>query len=230
MAFDWAKDCDPTIMIGEKVWYITRDGNPSYGNKDSLPYRSAVVSGYIAAVRDGKAYCTGLKTNLAGDEDEIDVRFCYKNEEDVKADSRWISCKNVSDDEWVRAIGNRHLIAEQVANKIGKDVFRNEQTKKRYFALIDKENVEECELPACCGNISDARDMLIYCREQKGLIFRDVICLKDLLVAHDGDFFNTVDSRPVLKKILRKLGIQKWFELRRQRAPIAVEEITRLRC
>jgi hypothetical protein len=47
-------------------------------------------------------------------------------------------------------------------------------------------NLKNCNLPPCCANISEARDILLYCKRNGGLIMHDRDKLKTLLFeGHD---------------------------------------------
>jgi hypothetical protein len=67
---------------------------------------------------------------------------------------------------------------------------------------------EEAELGPCCANISEIRDMLFECAENKGLIVRDVERLQAMLDGHESA---TKSMCPTLYKILDAIGVT-WKE------------------
>src|SRR3989344_2117327 len=75
--------------------------------------------------------------------------------------SRFLSV-DVDDEMWKRAIGDRDMKDEN--------------------SLYD---IDNSGLPSCCADISEARDVLLYCQKQKGLIVYDRDWLKELLDGHE---------------------------------------------
>jgi len=78
----------------------------------------------------------------------------------------------------------------------------------------DEESLEDCELPICCSNISEVRDQLIRCMQQKGLNKWRVDLVKDYLQSSHPEFLeerpdHSVSNLSNLDKILAALGILK---------------------
>jgi hypothetical protein len=101
----------------------------------------------------------------------------YSTEDEAKKLSSWFEVKGIRKRDWKTAIGDRK----------------------------DDESLEEAELSRCCANISEARDLLLLCQKNSGLIQRDVNQLHYLLKGHEAPL-----HKPVLDKILAKLKLPKW--------------------
>ena len=65
-------------------------------------------------------------------------------------------------------------------------------------------NIDNCGLSTCCANISDARDILTFCKREGGLIVHEQRTLAELLRGHD---FKYTPESP-LGKILSQLKIR----------------------
>lgn len=65
-------------------------------------------------------------------------------------------------------------------------------------------SLENCEFPSCCANISEARDILIYCKNESGLIVHERDNLVRLVSGHGSREF---DKEGSLGKILAQLEI-----------------------
>ena len=66
-------------------------------------------------------------------------------------------------------------------------------------------NLENCNLPPCCANISEARDILLYCRRNSGLIVHDRDELTGLLFeGHDFEY----DAQSPIEKIFEQLQVR----------------------
>lgn len=64
-------------------------------------------------------------------------------------------------------------------------------------------SIENCGLPACCGDISEARDILFYCKQQGGLLVHDQEELSGLITGHGFEY----GRGSPMGKILGQLGI-----------------------
>lgn len=110
---------------------------------------------------------------------EVRERDFYTDAEKAKKASRFLRVK-MDDESWKLAIGDREV----------------EDENSPY-------NIENCKLPLCCGNISDARDILLYCKKEGGLIVHERNTLAELITAHGLEY----ESECPLRKILKQLRI-----------------------
>jgi len=110
----------------------------------------------------------------------------YIDEEKAKRACRWLKV-TANETEWKLAIGNREI----------EDDFS--EANSPY-------SIKNCELKRCCGNISEARDILTYCKKYKGLIVHERNTLEELLAGHNLKF----DDKGPMRKILNQLEIFKY--------------------
>jgi len=103
----------------------------------------------------------------------------YTNKNKAEAASKFMQV-TADDETWRLAIGDRKIKEED-----------------------SPYNIDNCGLPTCCANISEARDILSFCRREGGLIAHERNILADLLT---GDGFE-YDSRSPIGKVLSQLGI-----------------------
>lgn len=126
--------------------------------------------------------CTGYRLNIYN-LDLGDFSFSpqevYATEKEARELAQWHPVLELSEIEWAAAIGNRDF------------------------------PIELCELPACCGNISDARNILFKCRKDGGLIERDARELKELLGNHSLPLPKKESIN--LNKILEQLELSSLF-------------------
>ena len=90
----------------------------------------------------------------------------------------WHPITNMTDEQWEAAIGDR-----------------------------EKGTAEDSELGICCADISEIRDLLITCRQDGGLMERDVQIISSLINNHDHDVVTTSEKCPNLQKILTQLNV-----------------------
>ena len=161
--------------IGEEVYCIMSR------KKTVNPYTNSYVTSYNTEVGkvDGK-YIGFLRTvNLCHWHPETYhflIWEVFKTQQEVKDATTFFDVVGISDDEWEKAIGTEELRL--------------------------KGEIKDCELSPCCGNISDARDYLFTCKENKGLIALDRDHLKKNLEGHYGP-----EYPPILKRIFKQLEI-----------------------
>ena len=108
---------------------------------------------------------------------------CFRTEEAAEQASKFIKVEGISEEEWELAIGHRD-----------DDPM--------------KDTLEECELQACCGMISNIRDVLIRCKKYSGLVKLDIDYLQEL---YDNHKHGLVVDSVTLNKILEQLGV-KWLK------------------
>lgn len=65
-------------------------------------------------------------------------------------------------------------------------------------------SIENCGLPACCANISEARDILLYCKHEGGLLAHDRDTLAELITGHGLEY----DGGSPIGRIFGQLGIE----------------------
>ena len=67
-------------------------------------------------------------------------------------------------------------------------------------------NLENCNLPPCCANISEARDILLYCKRNSGLIVHDRDEMtRYLFEGHDFEY----DAQSPIGKIFEQLQVRR---------------------
>ena len=90
----------------------------------------------------------------------------------------WHPITNMTDEQWEAAIGDR-----------------------------EKETTEESELSECCSRIARVRDLLITCRQDGGLLERDVRVISNLITGDDHNIVTTPEKFPNLQKICAQLNV-----------------------
>ena len=142
----------PEFEIGQTVFLPSRQGA-----------ERTEITGYISLVRqssEGKLISgvrlyqvnpfgierIGSETVLS---DELTGRNFYTDKKQAQAASRFLGVA-LDDESWKLAIGDREI----------------EDEDSPY-------SLSNCNLGICCANISEARDILYLCREQKGLLVHD---------------------------------------------------------
>ncbi|MBR9691420.1 hypothetical protein GOV06_01415 [Candidatus Woesearchaeota archaeon] len=111
------------------------------------------------------------------------VKECdfYVDREKAEAASKFLEVK-ADEETWKLAIGDRKV----------------EDEDSPY-------DLDNCGLPRCCANISEARNILLYCQEEGGLIAHDRDNLLSLLLdRHDLEF----EKQEPIGKIYTQLGIK----------------------
>lgn len=170
----------PQHNIGDSVWVISR----------RQPTMCNVLSIKLELCSSGKAndpvlLCMGYRLNTLN-VDSKDWSFrpheVYASKELAEKLAQWHPVSDLSEEEWKMAIGVRD----------------------------DDESLEECELSRCCATISSARNILLKCQKDGGLIERDVQSLCALLSGHG--YPKPGGQRPAnLDKIVGQLGILSKF-------------------
>jgi len=138
----------------------------------------------------GYHYNTLLRLRRGSSKYLVDIllnRDVYDTREKAEKASKFLPV-TATNDEWLLAIGDRDI----------------EDDDSPYH--IDNSN-----FPSCCANMSAARDILLYCKEEGGLIAHDREPLKYLLRTH-----NRYDVDDPLKGILKQLRIN--IDLYKRRA------------
>ncbi|MFA5987126.1 MAG: hypothetical protein WC797_00530 [Candidatus Paceibacterota bacterium] len=172
---------EPRFNAGQRVWVIV-DGVAVY--VEDVTIRSILFE--LCENGKGKPpvlICTGYRLseyNPGSGSFFSSPDEVYATKEVAEELAKWYPVKDVSEAEWKQAIGDRQ----------------------------DDESLDSCELPSCCANISDARDIFAKCQQKGGLIERDVRRVRGLLEGHypvpSGDSKPTPTS---LDKIMAQLGL-----------------------
>ncbi len=109
----------------------------------------------------------------------------YKNKKHAERMAKFIPV-NIAEHQWKLAIGDRGIV----------------------------NCIEQSELGSCCAAISNARDILIKCHKNNGLIFRDIIKLRKIFknecgagVMEYGKITLSESQNPNLYKIYKQLEI-----------------------
>jgi len=196
-------DYCPQFEIGDSVWFI--DYNRVEESK-IVCVVSKVINKSLMELGG-----TGLYLILSGY--ELDLKFApkelgngdnltfvpwclYKTKEEAEQDAVFYKCENITDQEWIKALGFRNKIPNERKTFIIKkrDSFRKEE-------IID---IENSELGICCYAISEIRSLLYNCWKNKGLIKRDISKISYILF-ESGHEENILDSKnfSILNKILK---------------------------
>jgi hypothetical protein len=104
--------------------------------------------------------------------------FCDTREEAEKS-SRFLEVK-LTEEEWRLAVGDRTI----------------QDINSPY-------NVENCKLPSCCANISEVRDILLYCKHKGGLIVHEKTPIPEYMKGHSLD----IKDDSILAKLFKQLEI-----------------------
>lgn len=129
----------------------------------------------------------------------------YPTQEEVELDVIWHPVEDFTDEEWMQALGYRLTEADQKLEQLKWESELKREWKRgpNLAPIID---LEDAELGPCCCLVSEIRDLLYKCRENEGLIRRDVNLIANHLICHGaGDL---KDDGTILYKIYNQLGIQ----------------------
>jgi hypothetical protein len=132
----------------------------------------------------------------------------YESQEEVEKDCEWYPVENVTDEEWMAALGSRPSSFGEYYD--ARDEFEKEQDKKHRAWIHHIESkpisIEDAELSVCCGGISAARDILYECARHNGLIYRDVKKLCGALIGNGHEeILSRSEGTPALNKIFNEL-------------------------
>lgn len=180
-----SKDHAPEFSLNQKVWFIV-------GKRSESGHVIGIKFELINSSDAGDVlFCTGYKLDRYN-VDSLDSDFSflphevYGTEAEVQTLIEWHPVSDVSNEEWLKALGKRSADGDSVE---------------------ESESIENCELARCCANVSDSRDLLYRCQEDGGLIERDLRLLKASLGRDLHGLLATNHPRPILKKIFDQLGI-----------------------
>jgi len=176
---------EPRFKIGQTVFIPDRNGASA-----------TEITGYISLVRQNPegGLVSGVRlyqVNPFGIErigseavlnDELTGRNFYTDKEQAQSASRFLEV-HVDDEAWKLAIGDREI----------------EDEGSPY-------NLSNCDFGSCCANISEARDILYLCRDQKGLLVHNRDEMRGLIFEyHDFQY----DAESPIDQIFRQLEINK---------------------
>jgi len=168
------------------------------GQKIYVPERNRVLEttiyGYEAIISEENGNLLGgvsgysiehlVSIRRGSDSDITNVvraRDFYEDKDKAKEASKFLEVK-VDEETWKIAIGDREA----------------EDENSPY-------NLQNCNLSICCADISEARDILIFCRKYNGLIAHDRNELADLVNGHGFNY----DTQSPIGRIFEKLEIVK---------------------
>jgi len=181
------EDIPSKFDLGKKVYAVL--GPNRYCHSEITAYRSWAIkkADGILILPNAVRLLTYTLTDYFEDIEQNAVPFCYltDNEEQVKKWSKVISV-DCSDEDWFKAIGQRPTYEEMMQD------------------TYIETRLEESELSFCCANLSYIRDILIKCKEYKGLTVWEVEGLRELCdnVCHEFS-----EDAPTLKNILEQLNV-----------------------
>lgn len=139
---------------------------------------------FILVKNNRRLWLINPKYVLIKDNGPVDGVFddenLYAKKREALKMARWCPIKGVSRREWFKAIGD--------------------PSKKNGLA--------NCELQACCGWISSVREDLFQCKDEGGLIWRDVLKIKDYFSHCDYPLGENRNRPKILDKILGQLGLR----------------------
>jgi len=184
---------NPKFDLGETVFAIL--GPDNYCQGQVTAYRSWVTKDKdkILVIPTEARLSTFTLSDYFKDIEQDAVPFRYLTDDEEQA-KNWSGVIPVdcSDEDWFKAIGKRPDIEKMIA-------------KDKYSYDLE-DSLEDSELGVCCANISAVRDMLIKCRDNKGLIGWEVERLQGLCRNSYHDF---PEDAPTLTNILKQLNV-KW--------------------
>ena len=112
---------------------------------------------------------------LEGVGEVIPFHRIFKTAKEATLLSQFKKVKGIIDEEWISALGDRE----------------------------EPVSLEKSELGICCAAISEARDILYKCRNNKGLIQLDINYLQSIMISH-----GMLSPCLVLNKIFEQLGVE----------------------
>ncbi len=164
------------IEPNQEVWVV-------YGKNVNREVRKGTVLAVLCEITNlsASALCLGYRISL-GNPDTYDMSWppaeVYEKEQDAVAAAEWFSVASISQQEWLVAIGERD----------------------------GPTGIDDCELSRLNERIAEARSILIRCKENEGLLQRDVRRLVVLL--SDGWYPRPMGRRPpILDRIMEELGV-----------------------
>src|SRR3989344_6957234 len=173
----------PKYKIGQQV-YVPQKDSPTQARIIRYNFEVGKVEEKLLGRLRNYELDKGVILRLG---DDFELTFSV-HESNICADrqkaeeySKFLSV-DVDDEMWKRAIGNRDMKDEN-----------------------SPYGIDNSGLPSCCADISEARDVLLYCQKQKGLIVHDRDLLKELLDGHGHP--TTFQKGSPIEIILEKLEI-----------------------
>ena len=164
------------IIPGQEVWVVN-------GRNANREVRKEMVLAVICEITNlsQSPLCLGYRLPLLNMEvwdGSWPPSEVYEEEKDALAAAEWFPVISISPQEWLVAIGDRD----------------------------GPSGIEDCELSRLDERIAEARTILIRCKENEGLLQRDVRRLVALL--SEGWYPLPMGRRPpVLDRIMEELGV-----------------------
>lgn len=179
------------FSVGQKVWFVKNNGRE---------YNSGIIASILFIYngdRSGGLRCEryyiedfdkeetfeagGLKIPVPFI--EVFVDNVYELEEMVKILTEFHPVVGISEEEWLKAIGN----------------------------YDDEGSIDKCDLPPCCASISQVRDILMDCKKEGGLVESRVRFLEYVLENSHGDYLEREvrNTKSFIGNIYRQLGIKR---------------------
>ena len=170
-----------------------RIGQAIYVPQKNKPVKATIIA-YDAAIHKehgkllGEIFGYHIQKSVSvrrGDDSDFTNVICeadfYDDREKAREASKFLETK-LGEEEWRIAIGDR-----------------DEEDENSPYRL------ENCNLPPCCGNISEARNILLYCKRNGGLIVHNRDELTGLLF--DGGHGLKYDAQSPIGKMFEQLQI-----------------------
>lgn len=224
----WYEGRVPNLEIGQKIFYIQwHDNCPAAMTKRWRETTIRALQATILPNRKGKpeVICTGVEIDDIVHRDNCLRPYeIYYTQEEVERDSRWYPV-DLADQEWMNLHGTRetrdresekkYLSPERIKEKDLEDqieALQQEADSLRehwvHVLKADPVDVEESEIPPCCGNLSEVRDILMYTSKHGGITYYNIRRMINLLSSSHPEFLDCVDSdesSPALDKFCKQL-------------------------
>lgn len=152
---------EPEFEIGQKVYIPQRRGVVettvrSYEAVIQKDNDGTLVAAVTVYSIDRYVFFRGMRPLAL----EVKGYHIYADKAEAEKDSRFLDVK-ADEETWKLAIGDREEIDQE-----------------------SPYHIDNCNLGSCCGNISRIRDILLYCKEVKGLTVHECSEIKHLLKSH----------------------------------------------
>jgi len=182
----------PLFKIGQKVYIPQKRTVDENGEVLRTEIRNYQIE---AAVQDNKLIGGVMEYGIdrmaiirSGETDKgtfwVSALHIYDNFKDAEKACQFLKVE-ADEETWKKAIGFYET-----------RVIKSKKEGEEDYEYEDR-NIDDADLAPCCGNISGARDILFYCKEEGGLMVHDQRQLVHLLNEHD-DFDLTKPVEPLV--------------------------------